>query len=248
MSGIIRVKKDARYFVASNEPFYDKELSWEAKGVMAYLLSKPDNWVVRTRDLIRQGPAGEYKVTRILSELKKAGYIRRERYRKEDGTFEWETVVYELRTIPQLSTSGLSTNGLSKSGLSKSGKPPDVISTDLASTDLSSTEKVSTEGGTAPASPSSALSIYLSVTKIKNVNKIPEKVTEWLGEQEQYMQSSGHPEALRKAIIKADADGEPFNVNALEYLFSDFLYPSNGNGNGKEKTWYTDEQGQLISR
>jgi hypothetical protein len=40
----IRVKKDARYFSASNEPFNDKRLSWEARGLMGYLLSKPDNW------------------------------------------------------------------------------------------------------------------------------------------------------------------------------------------------------------
>jgi len=40
---IIRVKKDKGYFVASNKPFNNKNLSWEARGILGYLLSKPDD-------------------------------------------------------------------------------------------------------------------------------------------------------------------------------------------------------------
>lgn len=95
MSGIFRVKKNANYFTASNEPFNDKNLSWEARGVLGYLLSKVDGWEVRDNDLINQGPAGGAKINRILDELKAHGYLRRFRERKPDGTFEWATEVYE---------------------------------------------------------------------------------------------------------------------------------------------------------
>lgn len=93
--GIIRVKKDANYFTASNEPFNDKGLSWEARGVLGYLLSKTDGWEVRDNDLINQGPAGGAKIGRILDELKASGYLRRFRERRPDGTFEWTTEIYE---------------------------------------------------------------------------------------------------------------------------------------------------------
>ena len=64
---IIRVRKDARYFTASNEPFIDKRMSWEARGLMGYLLTKPDNWTVRIDDLVKQGPAKLTKLRRMLS-------------------------------------------------------------------------------------------------------------------------------------------------------------------------------------
>src|SRR5512139_2030070 len=91
----IRVKKDGRYFSASNEPFNDKRLSWEARGLMGYLLSKPDNWEVRSSDLEGQSKAGSHKVRRMLAELRACGYMNRIRITKEGGKFDWITEVYE---------------------------------------------------------------------------------------------------------------------------------------------------------
>ena len=92
---IIRVRKDARYFTASNEPFNDRRLSWEARGLMGYLLSKPDSWEVNMIDLSKNGPAGEHKLRRMLAELRSAGYMNRVRITLEKGKFDWLTEVYE---------------------------------------------------------------------------------------------------------------------------------------------------------
>ncbi len=92
---IIRTKKDRGYFAVSNEPFNDNRLSWEARGMMAYLLSKPDGWIVRTGDLIKQTSASKYKTQRIINELKEAGYIRRFREQNDAGRLVWVTEVYE---------------------------------------------------------------------------------------------------------------------------------------------------------
>jgi len=106
-SPIKAVKKDKGYFVASNKPFNDKSLSWEARGVLPYLLSKPDDWTVRNGDLYKQGPAGINKVKRMLRELKDAGYLERTRVKKPDGTFEWESTVHETPlTIAPKTTDG----------------------------------------------------------------------------------------------------------------------------------------------
>ena len=86
---IIRVVKDSKYFAASNEPFNDERLSWEARGVMGYLLSKPDNWQVMFSDLVNSGPAGIKVITRILKELQEYGYLERERLNNGGGKFEW---------------------------------------------------------------------------------------------------------------------------------------------------------------
>lgn len=92
---IVRVKKDERYFVASNVPFNDSRLSWEARGVMGYLLSKPNEWQVRMTDLVNQGPAGLKVIRRVLAELRQYGYMSRECIKGNQGHFSWVTILYE---------------------------------------------------------------------------------------------------------------------------------------------------------
>ena len=93
--GIIRHRKTGNFFSADNAPFSNERLSWEARGLLAYLLSKPDNWQVRLHDLMARGPAGEHKIRRMLRELEENGYLVRERHRRADGTYYSVTRVYE---------------------------------------------------------------------------------------------------------------------------------------------------------
>jgi len=73
---IIRVnKKDQPYVLVSKELINDKSLSLKAKGIMVYLLSKPDGWHVRIGDLINQNTDGEKAVRSGVKELKEAGYM-----------------------------------------------------------------------------------------------------------------------------------------------------------------------------
>ena len=142
---IVRIKKSREYFAASNIPFNDKRLSWEARGMIGYLLSKPDDWTIRFTDLEKQSEAGGHKVRRILKELETAGYLERKRMKNQDGTFYWLSTIYETPTIYQLSTCGLSIDGLSIDGLSIDGKPRDIENTDLISTELPKTDKQNTD-------------------------------------------------------------------------------------------------------
>ena len=128
---IIRVRKTERYFVASNEPFNDARLSWEARGLMGYLLSKPNNWQVRTTDLKNKGPAGEDKIKRMLAELREYGYMNRIRVQREKGHFDWITEVYESPSEnPNPSRAvRVTIGGKPTSGRATSGKPPDIVKT-----------------------------------------------------------------------------------------------------------------------
>lgn len=138
---IIRTKKDKGYFAVSNEPFNDSRLSWEARGMMGYLLSKPDGWIVHTGDLLKQTKAKRHVTQRIINELKAAGYLRRFREQDESGKLVWITEVYERCDLnPEWNTSS---DGLSfrssevrtfKNPIIK--KPDRIISTDpIVSTD-----------------------------------------------------------------------------------------------------------------
>lgn len=127
---IIRIKKEREYVSIANTILQNKTLTWEARGIMAYLLSKPDGWECRNYDLVNQGPAGRHIVQRILKELQEAGYIHR--YQKSDGhKIEWVTEIYET---PELNTTSRNTNILhadEPTGRNSTCREPgDIVSTD----------------------------------------------------------------------------------------------------------------------
>ena len=81
---IYRSKRAENFTVLGNGIFADNGLSFEAMGLLAYLLSKPDNWAVHPRLLakVTEGTAqkrGENKIYALLRELIDAGYITRKR-------------------------------------------------------------------------------------------------------------------------------------------------------------------------
>lgn len=64
----------------------DARLSWAARGLLGYLLARPDDWHVSPEHLARQ--AGSlYQVRQLLQELQQAGYAELVRRRRPDGTF-----------------------------------------------------------------------------------------------------------------------------------------------------------------
>jgi hypothetical protein len=78
---IIRCEKNHAnpYVMIDRRVAEDAALSWKAKGLMSYLLSRPDNWQVRIDDLIKRSADGETAVRSALRELEAHGYIVRER-------------------------------------------------------------------------------------------------------------------------------------------------------------------------
>lgn len=99
--GIFRVKKDTNYSVIHNTPLRDENLSWRAKGLLAYMLSLPDDWTFHATELSQHAKDSEKTTTSTIKELKKAGYLRRYPIQnQETGKIShWETIVYELPTI-----------------------------------------------------------------------------------------------------------------------------------------------------
>jgi hypothetical protein len=97
--GIIRTVKDREhpYRTMNISVLQDNRLSLEARGLLGYLLSKPDDWEVRFTDLLTYaGPnCKEDRLRRILKELESFGYIQRTRKNVAHGKFEWVTTVFE---------------------------------------------------------------------------------------------------------------------------------------------------------
>ena len=95
---IRRAPSEARrsFTVVPNQSITDRRLTWEATGLLVYLLSKPDNWIISPAQLIKERSAGSHRVYRILRELEQAGYIREEQTRSGGRFGEVERVVYDV--------------------------------------------------------------------------------------------------------------------------------------------------------
>ena len=99
---IIRVKHTKNFITVSKDPIADKELSLKAKGLLVFLLGKPDNWTIRVSHLATEVRESRTALYRIIKELLEAGYVERLRRRKSEGQFaESLYVLFENRDARQ---------------------------------------------------------------------------------------------------------------------------------------------------
>ena len=77
---IIRSNREHSYTIVSNNVYDKNQLSWQAMGLLGYLLTKPDNWKVMVAELVNvtkdtKKPTGPEGVYNIIKELKEKGFI-----------------------------------------------------------------------------------------------------------------------------------------------------------------------------
>lgn len=138
----IRTRKTANFSVISNTILTDTNLSWEARGMAAYVLSKPDGWIMNTSHLMTQSPSsGRDRILRMAKELEDHGYLVRKTSRKPDGTFVHLSDLYEE---PQ---SGFAGVGKAEVGKAEVGKGDSIVNTDLSNTDLNKNLYNNSKGG-----------------------------------------------------------------------------------------------------
>jgi hypothetical protein len=79
MHGLMREgrRKPVLYSTLSplRSPLYHSRPDPFLRGLLAYLLSRPDNWRVIVKDLQRRGDLGRDEIYALLRELRRAGYV-----------------------------------------------------------------------------------------------------------------------------------------------------------------------------
>jgi hypothetical protein len=85
------------FYILAHSIAEDNRLSWEARGVLVFLLVKPDDWQVSVAHLVKQGHAGRDKVYGIIKELMDSGYATREQAR---GTGKFSDTTYIIHELP----------------------------------------------------------------------------------------------------------------------------------------------------
>jgi hypothetical protein len=69
---IIRAPRRHRFVIIDQRAIEDTSLSWAARGLLGYLLSRPDDWKVLVNDLRKRGDLGRDGIYRLLRELRSA--------------------------------------------------------------------------------------------------------------------------------------------------------------------------------
>jgi len=106
----------------SNMIIQNTLLSFEARGLLVYILSLPKDWSISKDQIMKSNNIGRDKFRRMWKELEHFGYIKSNRLKDKDGTFYWKYEVCDK----VLSIVGLSTDGSSTDGLATDGKPTDI--------------------------------------------------------------------------------------------------------------------------
>ena len=99
---IIRKKQKERFSIVDNKVIEDKRLSFKARGLLIYMLSKPDDWKFYTDELAkRSSKDGVSAIKSALNEIENAGYLTRKQEHRKNGQFasqDW--ILTDTSTIP----------------------------------------------------------------------------------------------------------------------------------------------------
>ena len=104
---IHRSHPESGFAVIPNATLRDPRLSYQARGVLAEILSRPEDWVTSADAIWRRakaerGKAGEGRdvLREIFAELADAGYLYRSRRRRGRGRFDTELHVFDAARRP----------------------------------------------------------------------------------------------------------------------------------------------------
>ena len=94
----INKSKENPYVIMNKDFLKRPDLSMQSKGLLAYLLSLPDDWKIKREELPKHFSNGIGAISATIQELVKAGYIRRFQKRDEDNRFS--DMIYDIFENP----------------------------------------------------------------------------------------------------------------------------------------------------
>lgn len=121
------------FSIITNNIVNDDKISFGAKGVACYLLSKPENWKFYLSDIQRHSNEGLVKIKKYIKELEDIGFLFRDKVKNEKGQFiglEYKFNLNYEKTDNQKNR---------QSGKPTVGEPPIYNNTNINNTDINKT-------------------------------------------------------------------------------------------------------------
>lgn len=83
-----------------NDPLQDGRLSFKARGLLSYMLSKPDNFRFYLDELVKHTTEGKDSIRAGMKELEQLGYVHRYPVKNKRGKItSWELDIYESPSL-----------------------------------------------------------------------------------------------------------------------------------------------------
>ncbi|MDG0946667.1 DnaD domain-containing protein [Bacillus paranthracis] len=182
-----RVNKDKNYTTINNTGLKDTRLSWKAKGILAYILTLPDDWIFYMEEVTKHSKDGIASLKAGMKELKECGYVKRFPIKGEDGKIsKWETIIYE---VPQVEKPLVENQPVEK---------PSVENLPVENQPLLSTKELSTnKQNTNIQSSSSIFSFYENNFGILN-SFIAESISQWVNDTSEELVQAAMERALKQ--------------------------------------------------
>lgn len=170
---ILRTHRNDNYKTISCVGLDDPTLSWQAKGLLMYLITRPDGWKFRRSHLLRLSTNKEHSFRGVLRELRSHGYLCTKAHRGPDGTFwgqQWQ--VSESPIADWITRGGGKLRGGTAAGPKglnaespQDGEPSTHYQQGVVTSSSSNNKKDTDQEGPAQASPSRAASGLLGRDK-----------------------------------------------------------------------------------
>ncbi|WP_410973770.1 DnaD domain-containing protein [Bacillus paranthracis] len=182
-----RVNKDKSYTTINNTGLKDTRLSWKAKGILAYILTLPDDWIFYMEEVTKHSKDGIASLKAGMKELKECGYVKRFPIKGEDGKIsKWETIIYE---VPQVEKPLVENQLVEK---------PSVENLPVENQPLLNTKELSTnKQNTNIQSSSSIFSFYENNFGILN-SFIAESISQWVNDTSEELVQAAMERALKQ--------------------------------------------------
>jgi hypothetical protein len=88
-------RPQSNFTILSNEILRDNRLSFRARGILASVLSRPDNWRTSADSLANESIEGRGAILTALKELETLGYLERTKYQNELGHWVSDSLIYD---------------------------------------------------------------------------------------------------------------------------------------------------------
>jgi hypothetical protein len=90
----------SHYACIPNGTLEDPRLSLDTRGLLAFLLSKPEDWIIRASQIRRDFGIGQVVQQRIFRELERAGYLERKVLQGRDGRWTTGIIIHRESLNP----------------------------------------------------------------------------------------------------------------------------------------------------
>ena len=88
------IKKRDNFTTVHNNLILDEKISWKAKGILLYMLSRPDGWKYNIKEISKNSKDGTDSVSKGIQELVKEKYVSRKK--NPDGSVNY--YIFEDKT------------------------------------------------------------------------------------------------------------------------------------------------------